>query len=276
MADVWLDVIQEALNETIESSGSAVAGAKLRNEVARIAKGRGLEFPPPGMGRFSSLIEQYPDDFIVHRLPGQDLLVAPKSRADLLLLSSSRRTGNLADIREDLFAALTLIDSSRAPYFLPNTDSVIWVPRNSPSPEGAFALPATTLDQELALRQMYADTVDDPNVKDSLTKALKGESPLHHFGATIKYARLSKKWHIFRLQQIAERLRLWAEQVGVHWNPNWVGNVTPHIVPLTVSTAPSTAEDKRQFFDLMNLLTEEDISRISVPLDIVLRLVVRR
>lgn len=278
MANPWLEILQEALASEIERTKSAVPGAKLRAAVAKIASSRGLTFPPPGVTRFSAFIESFPSQVLLHRQPGSDILVAPVNRLDLITASSSHAPAPNSRIREDLFKALTKLPTAEAgkPHYLPSNNSVLWVKAGEPVPAEAIALPESSLENELAVRKRFADEVDaQETAKEALLGALTQHAPLQAFSQAIHNFGLIKHWHTFRLGALNSLLRTWSTDKAVPWQLDWVQLSEPRSIPLAVPSPPVSVEGKSGLAEIAAQLTQEDLARIHIPLDIVLRLLAK-
>ncbi|GAB3629649.1 hypothetical protein GCM10027419_45010 [Pandoraea terrae] len=278
MANPWLEILQEALASEIERTKTAVPGAKLRAAVAKIASSRGLEFPPPGVKRFSAFVESFPSQVLLHRQPGSDILVAPVDRPDLITVSSSHAPAPNSRIREDLFKALTKLPMAETgkPHYVPSNNSVLWVKAGEPVPAEAIALPESSLENELAVRKRFAEEVDAAETaKEALLGALAQNSPLQGFSQAIHNFGLIKHWHTFRLGALNSSLRTWATDKAIPWQPDWVQLSEPRSLPLTVPSAPVSVEGKSGLAEIAAQLTQEDLARIHIPLDIVLRLLAK-
>jgi len=110
-ADPWRAILQEAL----ATNPPPVVGTHFRSAVDTAAAKHELRFPPAGQPvlRFIQLLERYPDVVSILRRPGQDFLVAPSDRADLLAKGIQDR---FFGIRNDLFQAFTIISENQAFY----------------------------------------------------------------------------------------------------------------------------------------------------------------
>jgi hypothetical protein len=278
MDNPWLEILQQALASEIEKTGTAVPGAKLRAAVAKIALSRGLEFPPPGAKRFSAFIETFPKQFLLYRQPGSDVLVAPVDRPDLITGSGSHAPPPNSRIREDLFKALTKIATSDAgsPHYLPSTNTVVWVKAGEPFPAEAVALPESSFDHEVHVRKRFAEETDAPQTaKDALFNALSQDTPLQAFSLAIHNFGLIKHWHMFRLGVLSAQLRAWASDNAIPWGPDWVQISEPRVVLSAAPAVPVSVESRSGLAEIADRLTQDDLARIHVPLDIVLRLLGR-
>jgi hypothetical protein len=274
----WVAIIKKALTDVIESTQRPVTGAKLRQEVARVAADWSVEFPPPEMTKFSSFVESFDKDFIVHRVPGSDVLVAPADRADLFAAAVATSPTNYSRMRQDLFKALTTIRSAehgRAVY-LPADDGVKWLQADDgEAPQDSVFLPSTSLGEEVGLRRDFAESLEDQSAgKIALVEALKKDSPLRSFTLALQEFGLVRQWHLYRLRFLATKLREWSVANAVQWQPSWVTTNEPRNLPRPTLTASMASQS--DFSGLVGQLSDDELKRIMVPLDIVLRLIAQR
>jgi len=280
MNNVWQEILKEALAQLIERTNAPAAGAKLRSRVAEIARERGLEFLPSGIRKFSELVESFPADFIVRRRPGSDIIIVPAARAELLAVESPRSVSSTARIRQDLFDALILIPSPAygLPYYDPTRDAVLYVKAREEVPAPAVPMPATSLQAEILLREQFIDKTElVDTAKTALVHSLGSTStPLRDFSNRVKEFGLVKRWHTFRVALMATRLREWSVEKALTWQPSWVEASEPRLVAASVSAALVSLDEKLQLSELVALLTEEELGRINIPMDIVLRLFAKK
>lgn len=275
MNNEWQDIVKQALDREVQQYGVAVPGAKLRRAIADIASQRGLEFPPPDMGKFSAFVESFEADVLVHRRPGNDILVVPSSRPELLTAENPNVAANAARIRQDLFEALTRIpvEGRGLPYYEPQLDSVVYVIDGQAVPATAVALPASTLENELQLRGRFVDETELPdNAKEALRDALNKPTPLRGFTSAIQSFGLIKQWHFFRISRLSAKLRTWSVERALPWQASWVDLSEPRSSAPIRAAQGTSAVGRKKLADLASLLSDDDIARINVPMDIVLRL----
>lgn len=270
MADEGTDQWREVLREAIEGSKAPVIGTHYRTAVTIAAGKRALEFPPPDESdlKFIQLLERYPETISILRRPGQDFLVAPAGRSDLLAEGIKAR---LYGIRRELFDAFTLVGQKK-PYYDKSIDTVVWhLQRESASPDTQVAIPAPSIESETQLRREFAAAVSTPAAQAQLQTALSNALPLQAFSAAIRDLALQKEWHGFRTERLVERIQKWAKDTGLEWNDAWL---TPGPSENAARRTPANSEFAGSVDALRALLgglDEADIQRISVPLDLVLK-----
>ncbi|NMM14943.1 MAG: hypothetical protein HHJ17_15590 [Rhodoferax sp.] len=209
------------------------------------------------------------------------MLIVPVDRPELLSIELDDPSANR--IRDDLFKALTQIPrhaDDPAPYYLPSTDEVVWFAHDVPRPGEAIRFPAATFEQEIADRKEFIDSpeVNLPHTaKSTLSIALESSSPLGAFSFAVKELDISSSWHRYRMSAILMRLRRWSSEKNIRWSPHWIAEVRPK--PSDVPAAEQIAVQPvvpvvvaREFLGaLASVITEEDLARIQVPLDLVVK-----
>ena len=206
------------------------------------------------------------------------MLVAPVDRPELITVSGAYTPAPNSRIREDLFKALTKLPTPDVgkPHYIPASNTVVWVKANEPAPAAAIALPESSLANELDVRKRFAQEVDTQQQgREALMAALEESTPLQAFSQTIHAFGLIKQWHAFRLGVLSSTLRTWAVEKAIPWQPDWVEIAEPRSVPLNAPSAPVSVESKSGLIELASQLTQEDLTRIQIPLDIVLRLLAK-
>lgn len=285
MENIWLDILREALENLSTRTNAPVAGAKLRAAVKKLAEDRGEQFPPEGATKWSAFLQRFPNDITVIGIPGSDVVVVPANRPDLQAAAVTAAASvttvphlpALRRIRSDIFEALTRIarPGERAVY-VPEADAVLWQSQDEVGPPNAVPFPVATLEGEIALRHRFAESDGDvtETAKDALVQACGSDAPLRQFTQAIRSYGLIQAWHVFRMTALSGKLREWAQSHGLAFRDEWLGLERTNVVsPLD---APSAAANRRGLVELAGLLSEDDISRISVPLDVVLRLLTAR
>ena len=275
MNENWQEIIKKAMDSGLASSKGAVPGAKLRQIIAHIAPSYGEQYPPMGhesekfrvfLGHFVSLVTVFSRD-------GQDILVAPSDRPELL---GASETGQ-AQLREDMFEAFTRIPRESPPmepWYDRDDDKIKWHAADEAAVSHDFSkIPPATLAQELEDRREFAHSLEiDSQIKDNLLGIPQNQSGLWTFTKILKENGLSHKWHFFRFRALIMRIRSWCESENIEWREDWLrsGNAPPNSgKPLSI---PDLIDKQHRFEGFLQGLNDEDVKRISVPLDIVLKL----
>ena len=231
------------------------------------------------MGKFSSFLERFPAEFTVHRRPGRDILDVPAGRPELLATAQASFSSSLARIRDDLFAALTRIPSQHKAkaLYAPQNDAVIWTQPGEQHDDSAIELPETSLANELDIRRKFISEMQvAEQAKGALSTAISSEAPLRNFSIAIHSFGFVKQWHQFRLNILVDRLKNWSTEKRIQFRQNWVALSEPAIVQSDTSAVPVSDVNKRQLLEFANLLTDDELARIHIPMDIVLRVLAKR
>jgi hypothetical protein len=277
MDDVWNQIVAEALTAGLKSSGGPVPGAKLRELIVKVAKTRESHYPPSGHEQesFGAFLKNFESIAIVRRRKGRDLLVAPVDMPELL--AEAPESGAVR-LREDIFEAFTRIPRGvppSEPWYVVSNDSVVWLLLTELSGSGELVkIPIATLEQELSERKSFLQSAGlTEDAKNRIAVSLDTHSGLGSFSKLIKAHGLSQMWHHHRFQAVVRRIRAWCTAAGVPWREEWVSSSDESKSP-TQTGGDLPAKNQRYLFTrLVESLTDEDLRRISVPLDIVLKLI---
>ncbi|WP_155624803.1 MULTISPECIES: hypothetical protein [Burkholderia] len=277
MAANWRDIVAKCVKDAVAARNSAVTGSRLRTLVELEAKSQGLAFPPedsPNI-RFSAFLEQFPDVVAVRRRPGQDFLTAPADNPQLLTVDTRQTGGRL---RGDLFSALTRIDGQgTVPFYSLSTGQIARLDVATQQPAAdQIRFAESSIEQEVADRKVFAEQQQDPQVRDDLQGTLSQRAPLAAFSVQLKRYALSRDWHEFRLRTLIDRLQKWSSENGVPWGADWIEEIPTSPAPLVpapvVNAAPAEAAPLKALLrSLADVLTEDDLRRISLPLDVLVR-----
>jgi hypothetical protein len=133
-------------------------------------------------------------------------------------------------------------------------------------------MPATTLEQEIAERQQFAGSENLPEgLKQAAVAALASSAPLGAFTQAVRSYGQASNWHTFRMGLLINRLRAWATQHEIPWQDSWIerGSTAPR--PVQTSSIGEGASLREFFAALAESMYDTDLSRMNVPLDLVLR-----
>jgi hypothetical protein len=132
-------------------------------------------------------------------------------------------------------------------------------------------IPAATLEQELSDRKSFIQTAEiSQEAKDQIATSLDTHSALGSFSKLIKAHGLAQIWHRHRFQTVVRRIRSWSAATGVSWREAWVSSEDASKPGIQAGDEPSKTQHYL-FERLIDALTDEELRRISVPLDIVLK-----
>lgn len=279
MDDVWNEIMTEALERGVrESQGRAVAGAKLRQLVNHVASQRNVSYPPLGFEstNFSEFLKHFDSILIVLRRRAQDILVAPAVQPELLMGLSG--AGTQPQIRVDIFNAFTRIPREtdpRLPWYEPAQDRILWLSQEDAETNATLIpIPPASRDQEIADRRAFTDALQvEQGVRDGLRRVLEeaGSSVLWSFSQIVRSSQLSRKWHEYRFQLVTSRIRRWREAQHIPWQDNWLVAPSDSSSDSQVEAAVELASEKTSLKELLSSLDEEELKRINIPLDIVLK-----
>ncbi|MBO9739437.1 hypothetical protein J7432_10525 [Xanthomonas axonopodis pv. begoniae] len=278
----WIALLVEVLAHQAELSGRAVTGAGLNSNLLARAAEQGLEQPPQIKRRkFKNLLTRLADDGLILLLPqtGADVLVAPTDKPGLLAdeRQSSRRS--FPGIRRDLFTAFTWVNEKK-PFYNVQEDRVEWFDSAREQIASDYIdIPAP--DFEL-LKRRASDFIhkldDELHAKGAL--ALEHIKPMSSFSDFISNNGLRNEWHEFRTSSIIDSIRRWADSNGIKFRSDWLTSAHDGgSVKYASNSVDSEGFDKSAFATLSQLvssLAKEDLSRIQIPLDIVLRIIKER
>ena len=271
----WEAILDLALNEVTSLEGTSVGGSKFRAYVTKIAEQQGVSFPPDGMQSFSTFLESFPHKLIVQRTPGRDIQIVPIDRPELLTASTSPNTR--ARVREDFFSALTTIPNPATPsdfFYMPQTDRIERIAEGEQVDPSAVPLPATSFEREVSIRADFARAIEPGLEASTLLESLAGRKPLANFTNTVRAHGMSKQWHQFRLEHLVRDLKDWSDQRAVPWQPSWISGAPERTVAVALPSISdsSSAPMNDLFAAFVGKLSAEDMARINVPLDLVLKL----
>jgi hypothetical protein len=277
MDEVWKQIVVEALAAGLKTSAGPVPGAKLRQLILKAAKRRELTYPPSGHEQesFGDFLKYFESIVLVRRREGRDLVVAP---ADMPQLLADAPESGATRLREDIFEAFTRIPRGlppSEPWYVLSDDTVVWLLPTELSGSGELVkIPAATLELELGERKSFIQSVDlAEDIKNRIAGSLDAHSGLGSFSKLIKTHGLSQTWHRHRFQAVARRIRAWCSATGVPWREEWVSSsdASKRLAP---TGDDLSGTNQRQLFErLVQSLSEEDLRRISIPLDIVIKLI---
>lgn len=283
MEPTWNDIVDAALKEGIKiAGGRAISGARLRQLIVQHAKKEGLEFPPPQYNNFSKFVEAFPKLLLIQRREGSDFLVVPADMPELFTAAIADSNSNR--VRDDLFRALTKIsnkiNNSVEQYYVPSRDEIVLLEKDQPKPSGAVSFPQGSLEQEILDRRTFAEQPSSPlspEARALLLASLNTPSPLGSFTNVVREQGLHQYWHHYRMSAVLRRLRAWCIQNNVPWNATWVVEVKP-LPPNALSLIATDLPTKAVEFSgcdfltsLADAVTAEDLARIKVPLDLVMK-----
>jgi hypothetical protein len=268
----WREILSESLKLALSSRDGPVEGARLQPLLKRVAENRGLSFPPqsePDL-RLHEFLSRFPDVVRVQRRPRQDLLVVPVDRADLLTAAVE-----FVSVRKDMFDAFTRVSPTHKAWYSREEDRVIWLAAAAvPKGPGLTAIPPVSAEAEKALRAAFAAQVENADVQARLLTALKDPTPFSSFSKAIHALYLQRSWHAYRAQRVIQAIQTWASENKVPWKEAWL--VSSSEAQGGVSGQQGLAISPTRLAEAIASLDGDDLSRITIPLDIVAKLLRRQ
>jgi hypothetical protein len=277
MDQAWEQIVADALKVGLKNLSGPVPGAKLRELIVKTAHSRDLEYPPTGHEQesFGDFLKHFDSIVIVRRRKGRDLLAAP---ADMPQLLAEATENDETRLREDIFEAFTRIPRGvppAEPWYAVSDDKIVWLLPTELSGSGELVkiLPAT-LEQELSERKTFIQSADIAlETKGQIATSFDAHSALGSFSKLVKAHGLAQIWHRHRFQTVVRRIRAWCAATGVPWREEWVSSSDGSKLPI-LARADMQSKNQRYLFErFVENLTEEDLRRILVPLDIVLKVI---
>lgn len=273
----WAEVLKEAVQRGVQERRGPVPGARLRQLVAKVALDRGIQFPPtetPNI-KFGQFLDQHPGIVAVRRRPEADILVAPTDHPELLLEVPTPHQ-SLAGIRSDLFYAFTRILPSRQAWYDQTNDRVEWHPKGTELPKEQYTkIPFLTIEEAQEARKKFSASQGNPEIRRRLEQAAVHPAGLAAFTEAIRDSGLRGEWHQCRVRALVDRIGNWAKEASIQWRDAWL-TTSSRGQPET-STLPEASQDSRHALaTMLQSMDQQDLSRISVPLDVVLKLLQRR
>ena len=269
-ADPWREILREAIGE---GATEPLRGTHFRSALDASAAKHGLRFPPesePNL-KFIQLIQRYSDVVSIMRRPGQDFLVVPAGRSDLLTKGVQ---GRIFGIRKDLFDAFTIVSNDRR-FYDKAADKIFWRrldTTDEPSHTGVPIEPPTTAS-EIELRREFVASLSEESTRLALSDALAQPLPFSAFGKSVRGVGVQRAWHRFRTEQLSERIQRWAKDNGIEWKDAWLTEGSSERWK-DAALAPSTERVEADALHvLFSGLDAADIQRISIPLDLVLKVI---
>lgn len=259
----WESVVSDMVGMAVEKP---IAGAKARVLLERLARDRGLSFPPPEMEgvKFYDFLDRFQNIVALRKRPHQDFLIAPANKPELLAALPTAH-GRSSRLRSDIYQALTKNGpDGKKPFYVVAHDQVLW----------RFA--GTSAPGEIEFPEVVAAVVDrrgfaEANrARDVLVDVVESEAA---FSKTVRELGLAKEWHTFRLHELISRLKQWTESNGLSWGDSWIEGAP--VIDLAASPRPvggAALRPQDVLLGLRSALTDDELRRISVPMDVVIKL----
>lgn len=266
---MWPEIISDALTAEIEKHDKPITGAQLRDAVKIEADKRGKDFPPDPDTSFQEFLSQFEDTVWIFPRPHQDFLVVPPERGELLA-----KIGDALFVRKDLFQAFTQVREHRSPWYDEELDSVRWLsePPNEEDIDNLVPIPPSTMRSEISLRERFVELVSDESVQERLRKALEDARPFGAFSQIVHSTGLAGKWHAYRVARVLEQMKRWASEENIKWKEEWIQERESPERAITERSRSEAQNLEDAVASALAKLEEDELARISIPLDIVIKL----
>jgi hypothetical protein len=279
--DQWIALLVETLAELVNESGRAVTGAGLGGKLQAKAAEKGLEQPVSLRRRkFKSFLARLAKDGLILWLPeaGADVLVSSIDKPGLLADHSAGSRRSSPGIRRDLFTAFTWV-TDKKPFYSPLEDKIVWVKEGQDPVDGCVAIPAPDFDSLKARASRFVGKLGG-ELDEEGRIALGHVKPLSSFSTFISSNGLGKAWHEFRTSDVIDSIKKWAVSNDLNFRSDWLTTTSDGALNKPAGGQSDSDSAERNgvsaVHQLLSLLSREDLARINVPLDIVLRFIKER
>lgn len=275
----WIALLIETLGE-LAIAGKAVTGAGLNSQLLKKAGELGLE-PPLALKRrkFKSLLARLAEEGKLLLLveAGADVLVAPASNPGLLTNDDLKSRRSFPGIRRDLFTAFTWVNEKK-PFYSVEKDEVRWF-TDEREGNGLVTIPPPDFEKLKRRALQFAEGLQG-SAREVALHALDHVKPLSAFSNFVSSHGLSKQWHEFRTSSIVSDISDWAKSNGLVFRSDWLTSASDGAAAKVVpSSAESNSADRpvtNALSHFLSSLSPDEVARITVPLDVVLRLIRER
>ena len=136
-------------------------------------------------------------------------------------------------------------------------------------------IPVLTIEEAQEARRIFAMQQTDPQVRKRLEDAAVDPAGLSRFTEAIRDCGLRGEWHQYRVRALVDRIANWAKNEGIQWRDDWL-TTSSRGIPEAYSSSESMEDSRYAINALLELMDQEDMRRVSIPLDIVLKLIQRQ
>ncbi len=253
----WKEIISSTVNRWVDSKGTPIPGATLK---PLLVSNAGEDIPGE---RFIDFLKDHSDIISIIQRPGTDILIVPIQKYELLVENDPS-----LKLRQDVYKAFTWILDYGTFCYDPAKDMFILLEEESSCSDGNIIVPTRSLEDELGLRKDFISLVD-AQYEDELNEVLEGSGKVvfHNFSKTLAKHKLFPIWQKHRGQDTLKRIHKWSLDVGVEFKGTWT--TSSKFQSMIEKSASSYRKD---IFSSLAHLSQEDLARISIPLDIVQKL----
>ena len=289
----WKETTREAVARAVAAGRGPLSVEDLHRELLD----PGSDQVRIGIESFVALIEEMEEVWLVPS--GEAVLAIPAGEGKAVLEGPVKFR-----LRSDVFSAFTTVREGGT-WYLPEEDRMVAGSLHRSPQEGAVMIPQRSFRGELTIRQAFIEQLPQGVKRDLLADALDGDRPFAAFSKTLHRTSHVRGWHHFRFNLIFKDIRAWLAQNDLDWHPGWLeppaarggrsnGAASPAVVeaesadeaatpPAPPTTkpaepdAPAEPETPRQLLArAIADLSSEELSRISIPADLVLAILEAR
>lgn len=262
------ETLKQIIIEETQKRNAAISGAAFKQVLQQRSD---IELPE---GKFGDFLQQHSDVITIIKRNGSDILLIPKGEVHLLEKSLSNLTYATKKVRKDFYQAFTVIAPDKKCWYDIKNDSIKWLARDETVPHHFVSIPDRTEEMEISIRRDFVDNLPDSEAKYDLNKCFTKSWALSIFGQQIRRAGLADKWFDYRINNVVESINTWANNANIPIHESWFSGVLigGHADSILAEEKLPEASVNSLVLDKLKTLDQADLSRITVPLDIVIKL----
>ena len=246
----WVNLVRKILREA-GGERTLITGATLKQSIRAASENEtALDSYLKDTGlRFASFLERI-DGVEVKKRVGTDMLVGLEG-AKWPTISPARAPSH-PEFRQDVYEALTRASQARY-HYLPSTDEFR---PSSGELSDTIAMPLVTLEDLVAQRREFAESVEDSSARQALFVSLDGSvNPLANFQRELNLRGLAENWHRFKFDTLFAKLSEWASANNIAVSPAWHNTAIEH-----------KRDTSQQILTrLVQYMSEQEIRDLNVP-----------
>ena len=259
---------------------------------------------PMSEDAFLELLSQLREDVWIVPIQTERLAV-PAGRPDAILDGEIKYR-----LRPDIFGAFATFGGP-ATWYLPDKDCMVGSKDSQRPSESAVLVEPTTTELELDIRRDFIDSIAVGEPGNALAEALEDPRPFAAFSRVLHQTPFVHLWNAYRFGRIFTRIWEWLDGNGLEWHPGWLvavlHPVRSHLPGRDAAEGanggePARARDGREeendrsksrpttsnqrgasshnlalqhLSDALAALPPAELSRISIPADLVLKMMDR-
>jgi len=259
------DELLALVTSLVESKKSAVKGAYLKQYLMTSRASQELKTAISAT-RFREFIQGFDDYLVATDKSSFDFLIVPKTYSSFLTQSG-------LNIRSDFYKAFTQFSETNKPYYDKETDSIIWA-ASSTAGSPLIPIPNATIDLEIDRRKRFVSDMlsDNTPLSDELLEKLSNRTTgLTDFSSALSKHLLHNKWMAYKKASVMKSIESWAKANDLPINSSWYIQSDSQVPSNQLGLQESHRFSR--FIEKLSSLSEDDLKRISVPLDIVKKII---